>query len=109
MGLSGACKEKKESKDKCSTQTKCSGGYKCVNVKDGGPVVGPLDVGTCEEDTCAVTIACEKPQHSQHPQTPYINDLVEVCDLHDPNHFCKCASTTSNEAKLTSGNTPTTG
>lgn len=104
-----ACKPEKDVKQNCSTQTKCSSGFKCVKDGGGGPVSGPLDVGTCENDTCAVTVACEKPQHAKHPQTPCINDLVEACDLHDPNHFCKCVSTTNNEAKVTTGNTPTTG
>ena len=106
---SSACKEQKEAKDQCSTKTACRGGYKCVNVKGGGPVIGPLDVGTCEEDRCAVTVPCEKPQHAKHPQTPCINDLVEACDLHDHNDFCHCVSTTNNQAQVTAGNTPTTG
>lgn len=109
LGSIGACKQQKEAKDKCSTQTKCSAGYKCVNVKGGGPVSGPLDVGECEEDPCAVTVPCEKPQPSQHPQEPCINDLVEACDLHNPNKFCKCISTTNNQGQVTTGNTPTTG
>jgi hypothetical protein len=104
-----ACKQEKEVKQKCSTQTKCTGGFKCEKENGGGPVTGPLDVGFCEKDICAITVACEKPQHSQHPQKPCLGDEVEVCDLHDPNHFCKCASTTNNEAKATTGNTPTTG
>jgi hypothetical protein len=103
-----ACKPEQEVKQSCSTQTKCAAGYKCEK-EGGGPVTGPLDAGKCERDTCAVTVHCEKPQHSQHPQTPCINDLVEACDVHDPNHFCKCVSTTNNEAKVTAGETPTTG
>ncbi len=61
-----ACKPVQDIKQKCSTQTKCSAGFKCE--KDGGPVSGPLDVGECEKDHCAVTVPCEKPQHAQHPK-----------------------------------------
>ncbi len=104
-----ACKPAKDPKQSCSTQTKCSAGYKCEKEDSGGHVSGPLDVGKCEKDPCAVTVPCEKPQHSTHPQEPCVNDLVEACDLHDPNKFCKCVSTLPNEGHVTTGNTPTTG
>lgn len=102
-----ACKPVQDIKQKCSTKTKCSAGFKCE--KDGGPVSGPLDVGECEKDHCAVTVPCEKPQHAQHPEMPCINDLVETCDLHDPNKFCKCVSTTNTQSHVTTTDTPTTG
>jgi len=102
-----ACKPEQDIKKDCSTKTKCSAGYKCEKI-DGAPVSGPLDVGKCEKDHCAVTVPCEKPQHAQHPQEPCINNLVEACDLHDPNKFCQCVSTTNNQSQVT-GNTPTTG
>lgn len=105
---STACnKEKPVTETKCSTQTKCSAGFKCEQ-DDGAPVSGPIDVGKCKKDPCAVTVPCEKPQHAQHPQEPCINNLVEACDLHDPNKFCQCVSTTNNQSQVT-GNTPTTG
>ncbi len=40
---------------------------------------------------------------------PCINDLVEACDLHDPNKFCKCVSTTNTQSHVTTTDTPTTG
>jgi len=110
LGLSGACsKDKPVEKAKCSTQTKCKAGYKCVNVDGGGPVVGPLDLGVCEEDPCTVLVPCETPQHATHPKEPCVNDLVEMCDVHHPNSFCKCQSTLPNQGVVTTGNTPTTG
>jgi len=102
-----ACKPEQDPKQKCSAKTKCATGFKCEN--DGRPVSGPLDVGECEKDHCAVTVPCEKPQHAQHPKEPCINDLVEACDLHDANKFCKCVSTTNNQSHVTTSNTPTTG
>ncbi len=110
LGLSGACsKEKREPLAKCSTHTKCKAGYKCVNLNGGGPVTGPTDLGECQEDPCAVTVPCETPQHATHPNEPCVNDLVEACDLHNPNKFCKCQSTLPNQGVVTTGNTPTTG
>ncbi len=108
LALGSACKKDDKPAEKCSTQTKCSAGFKCEQA-NGSPVSGPLDVGECLPDPCAVTVPCEKPQHSTHPQTPCINELIEACDMHDPNHFCKCVSTTNNNANVTTGNTPTTG
>ena len=110
LGLSGACsKEPPDIKQKCSIHTKCKAGYKCVNVNDGGPVINPTDLGECEEDPCAVTVPCETPQHHTHPNEPCVNDLVEACDLHNPNKFCECQSTLPHQAEVTTGNTPTTG
>ena len=103
-----ACKPKQDIKQKCSKKTMCAAGFKCEK-SDGGPVSGPLDVGECEKDPCAATVPCEKPQQAQHPKEPCINDLIEACDLHDPNKFCKCVSTTNNQGPVTTTNTPTTG
>lgn len=111
LGLSGACSKDKpgEQPMKCSTQTKCKAGYKCVNVNGGGPVTGPLDLGECEEDPCTVLVPCETPQPAMHPNEPCINDLVEMCDVHHPKKFCKCQSTLPNQGVVTTGSTPTTG
>lgn len=112
VGLILACvachKEPPTVEKNCSTQTKCSAGYKCEK-EDGSPVSGPLDVGKCKEDPCAVTVPCETPQHATHPKEPCVNDLVEMCDVHHPNSFCKCQSTLPNQGVVTTGNTPTTG
>ena len=109
FALAACHKEPPPIKEKCSTQTKCKAGFKCVNVNGGGPVTGPTDLGVCEQDPCAVTVPCETPQHATHPNEPCVNDLVEACDLHNPNKFCKCQSTLPNQGTVTTGNTPTTG
>lgn len=110
LALGGACGPKDKPADKCSAKTMCSAGFKCEK-KDGSPISGPLDVGECKPDPCTVTVPCEKPQPSQHPNDPCINDRVESCDVHDPNKFCGCVSTKGNQIPVppTTGATPTTG
>jgi hypothetical protein len=86
-----------EPKPKCSTKTLCNPGYEC-DFGTQNPL-NPSSIGTCKyAAVCGLTDLCKKPQACL-PQEQ------AMCDRLDNDHFCHCATPTSQDVPVT----PTTG